>query len=85
MSAFDLFWALALPVTFMALLLVGAVFVEHLAPRARRSLRRLERIRRGRHAMARQQAEAEARHAEERRQAAAWIAENCYWHQEPRQ
>lgn len=85
MSAADLFWAIALPVAFLSVLLVGAVIVEHLAPRARRSLRRLERIRRGRHAMARQQAEAEARHAEERRQAAAWIAAHCYWHQEPRQ
>ena len=85
MSAVDLFWVLALPVTFMAALLVGAVFVEHLAPRARRSLRRLERIRRGREAQAAQAEAARQLHDEERRRAAKWLSEHCFWHQEPRQ
>lgn len=77
----EVWWFIALVTVFVLPLLVGAAFVEQIAPRARKSLRRLERIRRGRAAQARQHAEAQARLDEQRREAARWIAGNCYWRQ----
>lgn len=82
MTDLQLFWTLAIPTAMLTALVVGALCVEHLAPRARKSLRRIERHRAGRRAMARQHAEAQARLDEERRRASEWIASRCYFHQE---
>lgn len=79
----EVWWFVSLVTAFLLPLVIGAVFVEHLIPKARKSLRRMDRIRRGRHAMARQHAEAQQRQDEERRRAAEWIARNCYWRRQP--
>ena len=73
----DSFYWLAIPVVMLSVLVIGAAFVEHLAPRARRSwTKRLRRIERGRAAM--------KLHAKDYKAAmdaqARWIEDNCYWH-----
>jgi len=77
----QLFWSLVIVLVFIGPLVLGAIMVEQIAPRARRQIRRLDRLRKARAAQARQNTEAEARLDAERREAARWIADRCYWHQ----
>lgn len=74
-AADALFWALALPGALVLLLIIGAVFVEHIAPE--RWIARLARLERGRRRMASDMdPEKWARHRQRISEAASLIVAN---------